>query len=194
MSRGSVMPSSSSHREACVGLEGGAHLAMGVVQSGTDRPRRDAERLGDLGRLESDVVAQDEDRALFRPESPEATFEKVAPGHGLGGVGGHRCDGGIEWHQMDRGAARRARELETDADQDPRRPGLEPVGLAQARQFAPRDDERPLDGVVGEIDVAEDPSRDPEQAVPMRPDQDREGVLVTALGQLHEVVIHPGHR
>ena len=167
---------------------------MGVVQSGTDRPRRNAERLGDLGGFESDVVAQDEDRALFRRESPEPTFEKVAPGHCLGGVGGHRFDGDIEWHQMDRGLSLRVRELETDADQDPRRPGLEPIGLPQAWQFPPRDDERPLDGVVGEIDVAEDPSRDPEQTVPMRPDQDGEGVLVTALGQLHEVVIHPGHR
>ena len=155
---------------------------MGVVQSGTDRPRRDAERFGDLGRFESDVVVQDEDRALFRSESPESTFEKVAPSHSLSGVGGHRFDGDIEWHQMDGVPARRARELETDADQDPRRPGLEPVDLAQARQFPPGDDERPLDGVVGEIDVAEDPSRDPEQAVPMRPDQDGEGVLVTALG------------
>ena len=163
---------------------------MGMMKSRAGRPRRDAERLGDLGRFESNVMAQDEDRALFRPQSPEPTFEKVAPSHCLSGVGGHRFDGDIEGHQVDRGPACRARELETDADQDARRPGLEPVGLAQVRQFPPRDDERPLDGVVGEIDVAEDPSRDPEQAVPMRPDKDGEGVLVTALGQLHEVVIH----
>ena len=85
---------------------------------------------------------------------------------------------------MDGVPARSARESSKQMpDQDPRRPrtrtGPTSRRLGSSRQA---DDERPLDGVVGEIDVAEDPSRDPEQAVPMRPDQDGEGVLVTALG------------
>jgi len=38
--------------------------------------------------------------------------------------------------------------------------------------------------------ATEDPSRDAEQPVAMRANEDGEGVQITTLGQLHEVAIH----
>ena len=65
----------------CVRLEGGAHGAMGMVESGAGRAGRDRQRLGDLARLQARVVAQDEDGALLRWQAPEAPLELVAVAH-----------------------------------------------------------------------------------------------------------------
>ena len=69
----------------------------------------------------------------------------------------------------------------------------EPIRLAQAGQLPPGDDERLLHGVVGQVDLAEDPSRDAEQPVTVRANEDGEGIPVAVLGLLDEVAIHPGH-
>ena len=55
---------------------------MGVVQSGSDGAGRDAERLGDLGRFQPEVVAQNEDRPLFGRQPFEGPLQLVALGDG----------------------------------------------------------------------------------------------------------------
>ena len=94
---------------------------------------------------------------------------------------------------MDRRAARSSRHLVTDADKDASEPGLEAIGLTQAGQLPPGDDECLLHGIVGQVELAEDPSRDAEQPVTMRANEDGEGVPITTLGLLDEVAIHPAH-
>ena len=94
---------------------------------------------------------------------------------------------------MDRRAPRRSRRLVADADEDASEPGLESIGVAQAGQLPPGDDERLLHSVVGQVELAEDPSRDAEQPVTMRANEDGEGVSITTLGLLDEVAIHPAH-
>ena len=93
---------------------------------------------------------------------------------------------------MDRGAPRLARFV-ADPDQDAGEPGLEAIRFAQAGQLPPGDDERLLHGVVGQVDLAEDPSRDAEQPVTVRANEDGEGIQIAALGLLDEVAIDPDH-
>ena len=64
-----------------VRFKGGAHGAMGVMESRSGRARRDAKRLGDLGGLEPEVVMEHEDRPLFGRQPSEPTFEQVPVGH-----------------------------------------------------------------------------------------------------------------
>jgi hypothetical protein len=61
-----------------VGLDGRAHRPVGIVESRTSRPDRDAETVGDLGRGQAQVMREDEDRPLFGREPAEAAFEPVA--------------------------------------------------------------------------------------------------------------------
>jgi hypothetical protein len=75
-------------------------------------------------------------------------------------------------------------------DERPLEPGVEPVRIAEAGQFAPGDHQRLLHRVLGQVDVAEDASRDPEERVAPRACQDRERLLVAALGQLDEIPLH----
>ena len=65
-------------------------------------------------------------------------------------------------------------------------PALEPVGVAQGPQFAPRGHVRHLDGVLGEVEVAQDAIGDREAAIARSPDQGVEGLVVTDLCELHE--------
>jgi hypothetical protein len=44
--------------------------------------------------------------------------------------------------------------------QDPVEPGLEALGVPQGAKLAPCHQQRQLDGVVSEVEVAQDPERD----------------------------------
>ena len=63
---------------------------MGVMESRSGRPGRDAERLGDLRRRVPEVVVQYEDGALLRRQASEATFEEVSVAHSQQLVGSRR--------------------------------------------------------------------------------------------------------
>ena len=69
-------------------------------------------------------------------------------------------------------------------------PGVEAVRIAEVRQVPPGDHQRVLQGILGPIDVPEDPIRDREQAIPARSDQVDERRLISSLGRLDEVAIH----
>ena len=61
-------------------------------------------------------------------------------------------------------------------------PGVEPLRIAEAGQLAPGDHQRLLHRVLGEVDVAEDAARDPEEQVPTRAGQDGERLPVARAG------------
>jgi hypothetical protein len=69
-------------------------------------------------------------------------------------------------------------------------PRLESVRIPEPGQLLPGDHQRLLHGVLGPIDVAQDPVGNRVEAVGVNPDQDAEGLPVTVLRLLHEVAIH----
>jgi hypothetical protein len=69
-------------------------------------------------------------------------------------------------------------------------PGVEPVRIAEARQVTPGDHQRILQGILGPIDIPEDPMRNREEAATAKADQVDERRLVTSLGCLDEIAIH----
>ena len=75
--------------------------------------------------------------------------------------------------------------------QDAVEPGAEPVRIAETRQVAPGDHQCVLQSVLGPVDIPEDPVRDRVEAVTMQLHQVDESLLVTALGRIDEVPIHP---
>jgi hypothetical protein len=174
---------------ASFGLECGAHGAMCMVESRADRPRRDAEHLGDLRRGVSHEVMQDKDRPLVRREPPEAAIQLVSIGDAEEVV---RCRRSLERKDSEVGRvtalARRLRDA--DVGQETMDPGVEPVRIAEATKVTPGDHQRVLHGILGPIDIPEDPLCDREEAIAARTHQVDECRLVAALRCLDEVAIH----
>ena len=162
---------------------------MGVMESRPGRSGRDAERLGDLGRGVPVEVMQDEDRPLFGRQPAEPTFEQVPVGDGDQVIGrGRSVD---RQHPEIRGAATLARRLvDAFADDESVQPRVESVRIAEPTQVTPGDHQRILEGVLGPIDVAEDPLRGRVETVHARADQVDECRLVAMLGRLDEVAVH----
>ncbi len=162
------------------------------MKSRSDGARRNAEQIGDLRWGVSDEVVQYEDRALVRREPSEAALQLVAVRHAEQVV---RSDRGIEWQDAEIGGATTFTRRLGDAyvRQKAMDPGVEPVRIAEARKVTPGDHQRILQGILGPIDIPEDPMRDREEAVTPEPDQVDECRLVTALCRFDEVAIHPHH-
>ena len=78
----------------------------------------------------------------------------------------------------------------TRVDEDPPKPGIEPVVVAQRGQLAPGRDQGLLDGVLGSIDVAQDPERDRHQPIADRTCEIGERFLIPSSGQVHECLLH----
>ena len=174
---------------ARVRLEGGPHRAVGVVQSGSDRARRDAEDLGDLGRGIAREVVQGEHDPLVGRQPPEPAFELVPVGDRQELVGRRRS---VDRQHPKVGHATPfpARLADADVDQELLEPRVEPVRIAERPQVTPGDHQRVLEGILGPIDVAEDPLCDREQPVGARTDQVDVRLPVAALGRLDEIAIH----
>ena len=163
---------------------------MGVMESRTGRASRDAERLGDLGRLVPEVVVQDEDRPLFGRQSAEPAVELVPVGYGEQVIG---CGRSIDrQHAKVRCPAPLARRLgDADIDQEALKPRIEAVRIAETPEVTPGDHQRVLQGILGPIDVAEDPLGDREQSVTPNADQVDECVPIPVPCRLHEIAIRP---
>ena len=71
-------------------------------------------------------------------------------------------------------------------------PCVEAVRIAESSQVTPGDHQRILQGILGPIDVAEDPVREREEPVAGRADEVDERRLVAALGRFDEgaIAIH----
>ena len=60
------------------------------MKSRSDRPGRDAERVGDLVERHVEVVVQDHHRTMIDGKAPEAPLELVAVSHHVEPIGGDR--------------------------------------------------------------------------------------------------------
>ena len=76
--------------------------------------------------------------------------------------------------------------------EQPLGPRVESVRIAEVGQVTPGDHQRVLHGILGPIDVAEDPVGDREQPVAARADQVDECRLVAPLRSFDELAVH-GH-
>lgn len=165
---------------------------MSVVESRSDRPCRNAEQLSDLGRGVPDVVVQDEDHAFVGCKPTEAAVELVAIGDADVLVG---SDWTLDRHDAEihgpSALARRRRDA--DVGEQTMDPGVEPVRIAGARKVTPGDHQRILEGILGQIDVPEDPMRDRKETVAAMADQVDECRLVAPLRRFDEVAIHRRH-
>jgi hypothetical protein len=141
-------------------------------------------------------VLEHEDGPLVRCQAAEPAFELVAIRDPIELVGPARSDGlGVVGEEMD---DRRSPALvsclgDAGADDQAVAPGLEPVRVTEPRQLVPDGGERLLEGVLGEVVVAQDPVGDREEPSGRQPDEGFEGLLIAAGGSPHEVPLHHCH-
>ena len=163
--------------------------SMGVMEAGTDRPRGDSEELGDLGRLVANEVAEDQDRPLVRREPPEAAIELVSIRRRQELVRRGRVVD-REHVQVRDPLALPTGFGDADVGEEPVDPGVEPVRIAEARQVTPGDHQRVLQGILGPVDVTQDPMRDREEAAAAKANQVDECRLIASLRRHDEIAIH----
>jgi len=70
-------------------------------------------------------------------------------------------------------------------------PGVEPVDVSKRRELAPGEDERLLDGVFREPEIAQDPIRDREEPITSRTCQAGKRLLISGSRSLDEGNLHP---
>ena len=175
---------------ARIRIECGAHRAVGMVESGA----------GGAGR---DRRGSRRSRSVPGPRSGEARGGRAAPVAVAGsrapaGPGRRRSgsrpsiDGsssGSAWRlPMRRRVADRLGEA--GSHHQAVEPGVEAVRVAEAGQVTPGDHQRVLHGILGPVDVAEDPLRDRVEPVATRADQVGVCLPVPASCGLHEITIH----
>ena len=162
---------------------------MCVMEAGTDRPRGNSKELGDLGRLVANEVAEDQDRALVRLEPPEAAIELISIGDAQQLVRRGRIVD-REHVQVRDPLALPTGFGDADVGEEPVDPRVEPVRIAEARQVTPGDHQRFLQGILGPVDVTQDPMGDREEAAASKADQVDECRLIASLGRHDEIAIH----
>ena len=74
--------------------------------------------------------------------------------------------------------------------EDAGQPRLEPIGVAKGREVAPGVDEGDLDGVLGSVEIAQDPIRDREESIAGDGHQAGVRILVTLDRPFDECSIH----
>jgi len=160
------------------------------MESRANRSGWHAEQLGDLGRGVAHEVMKHKNSAFFRSETAEGAVELISIDHAEQIVRGcWALDG--EYAQVCDPAALARRLADAHVCQDAVEPGAEPVRIAEARQVAPGDHKRVLQGILGPVDVPKDSVRDRVESVAMQVNQVDERLLVAALGRFDEVPIHP---
>ena len=111
-----------------------------------------------------------EDRPLVGRQPAEPAFEQVPVGHAEELVRRRRSVD--RQHPEVRGPSTLARRLgDADVDEEALEPRIEAVRIAESPQVTPGDHQRILEGILGPIDVAEDPLGDREQPVTPVADQ-----------------------
>jgi hypothetical protein len=162
---------------------------MCVVEAGTDGSRGNSEELGDLGWLVANEVAEDQDRPFIRLEPAEAAIELISVADGQELI--RRCRAvDREDEQVRDPLALPAGFGNADIREQTVDPGVEPVRIAEARQVTPGDHQRFLQGVLGPVDIPEDPMCNREEAATAKANQVDERRLVALLSRLDEVAIH----
>ncbi len=132
---------------------------------------------------------QNDDGALIRVEVTDATFDLVSIGRSRLGVR-HRERMDLGKLDLDAPPLGYPELIAAGVQEDPVKPGIEAIGIAQGGQVAPASDERLLDGVLRTVRVPQDePSRGVE-ATDRGACQQREGVMIALPCSLHEVSLH----
>ena len=174
---------------AGVSLEGRAQPPHRVMESGTDGPGGDAERLGDLVERHVQVVVEDHHGPMVDGEPPEAALELVAIDDRTQALR-HRRLVGRQEADVRRPAAGPASLGVAGAHEEPVRPGIEASRVAELRKVLPDGEQRLLRRVLGEVEVAQDPVRDRVESVADGDSEAREGLLITALRPSDQIGIH----
>jgi len=165
---------------------------MCMVETRSDRARGNAHDIGDHRRLVPEVVAKDENRALLWPEPSEGAIHDVSIDDTRDFIGrGLIVDG--EHLQLRVPATVSTRVLDAHVREEPLDPEVEPVRIAEVRQVTPGDHQRVLQGILGPVDVSEDPTSDREQAIDTTAEQVDERDLISTLRRDHELSIHRRH-
>ena len=160
-----------------------------MVKTGAGGACRNAKDLGDLGRLEPGKMTQHENRALLGIQSAETALQLIPVGHGEELVRASRKIGREHVKIRDE-AALTHRLMQTRADDEAMEPRVEPFRIAESGQITPGDHQRVLYGILGSVNVAEDPLGDCEEPVAARTDQVGIRLPVAASGRLDEIAIH----
>ena len=161
------------------------------MQSGSGRPFRDAQCLGNGDEGQANVVVQDEDRPLVDREPAKCLLELVAVGDALDVVVLARRvrredpNGGMPTAY---GAVRLRSKHEPGFGMPILRKALR---VAEVGQFPPDREQGFLQRVLGENWVPEDPSGDAQQGVTDLEHHVRECVLIAGAGSLHHTSVQP---
>ncbi len=134
-------------------------------------------------------MAEHQNRPFVGSESPKATVELVAISQSQKIVGGGRM---VERKHVEvRDPSALSPDVgNTDIREESVNPGVEAVRIAEVPQITPGDHQRVLQGILGPIDIPEDPVRDREEAITARANQVDECRLITVLCRFDEVAIH----
>ena len=160
------------------------------MQARARRPSRDVERFGNLGWGVARVVVEHENRPLFGRQPPESALELVSIGDSEELVGRGRS---IDRQDPKVGHATTftRRLADADTDDETMEPRIEPIRIAESSHVTPGDHQRVLQGILGSVDIAQDPMGKPEQPITPRADQVDICLPISTLGRSHEVSIHP---
>ena len=130
-----------------------------------------------------------EDRPLFGRQPAEPAFEQVTVGDGEQIVGSGRSVD--RQYPKVRGSATLARRMvDADVDEKALEPRIEAVRIAEASKVTPGDHQRVLEGILGPIDVAEDPLSGREEMVLANADQVDVRRPIPVLCRLDEIAVH----
>ena len=116
---------------------------------------RDPEHRRDLREWEIEIDMENDDGAGFGLETRERAVELVAIGTPSGVVVGSEVEDGLDI-DLDHPPLAAPDEIDAGVDDQAMQPVVERRRVTQPRQAAPRPDEGLLDGVLGQIRVAED--------------------------------------
>ena len=164
------------------------------MQARLGRSERDAEHARHFGQRHAEEVMHHDDGAPFGVEVPERLIDEVPVGDRRREVDAGRA---VDRRQfdLDRPVPASAHDVDAGVDDEPAKPGVEPVRIAERRQGPPGADESILDTVARELRVPEDqPGRrvQPRDGVAGKR---REGVMIAPLRPLDEVsLVHDGPR
>ena len=159
------------------------------MKAGLGGPDRDVEAIRYLGQRQIEVVVEDEHGPLLEGQPPEGSFELVPILDGERVVG---AVGALDRQDSDLGrpAPSTPGLRVTGIGQDPVEPGLEAIRVTERAELPPGRDERGLDGVRGEVGVAQDPTRDRHALVADRSGEGVEGLFVAPLRPIDERSLH----
>lgn len=156
-----------------------------MLESGPCRARWDPKNLGDLGRRIAGEVEQDEDRPLIWRQPAETSLELVTQGDRQGFI--VRC-GTIDRQlpQVGDPPALAGRGENAGPHDQATQPGVEPIGLSEAREVLPGSHERLLESVLGGTAVAKDPVGDGKEPSRPRADEVHERPVVATPCSVHD--------